>query len=177
MSPLGRNTISLKIINTIKLKCKHEIIILLKYSKAKQDTWILNVLTNAITQGPSLNIGRHSHGCERLNDESILVAGGYDFGVLASTEILKVGEHEWINGPNLKEGVWANELVKSNSKEYVAYNLGGNLNDILYHPSPKIYGLNRDMNEWQLIEMMNEPHFTLYGSALNVPINKIAWCK
>ena len=40
--------------------------------------------------------------------------------------------------------------------------------------SDKIYGLQRDRNEWQLVDSMNTPR--KWGSALNIPSNLIPWC-
>ena len=129
--------------------------------------------TSKITQGPSMNTGRFDHGCARLNDEFIIVAGQ---SVMTTdnlfTEVLKIGELEWTYGPNLTEAIGYNELVKSNRKEYIAYNLGGSTVD--FEPSSKIYGLNSDTNEWELIGNMNEPRS--HGSALNVPSHLIPWC-
>ena len=121
-------------------------------------------------QGPSLNTAREDHGCARLRDGSIIVVGGSRNGYLKSTEILEVGDHEWKNGPDLKEEIISNKVVKSNRKDYIAYSIGG------YHPaSSKIYGLNVDRNEWQLVDNLNEPRY--HGSAVNVPSNLIPLCK
>ena len=132
-------------------------------------------------QGPSLNTAREDHGCARLRDGSILVAGGWGvqivggankLGNFKSTEILEVGDHEWKNGPDLKEGVKLNKVVKSNGKDYIAYSIGG---WEYGRASSKIYGLNVDKNEWQLVDNLNEPRYK--GSAVNVPSNLIPWCK
>ena len=61
--------------------------------------------------GPSMKSARYRHGCARLRDGSIIIAGGNHGS--KSTEILKIGDHEWKNGPDLKEGVKSNEVVKS----------------------------------------------------------------
>ena len=129
-----------------------------KRSKIKNETWILNIATNTMKQGPSLNIARVHHGCANIRNDSIIVAGGFGgfgFGGASyhkSTEILKIGEFEWKRGPDLKEGVTANKVVKSNLEDYVAYSIGG----VNWYGTSltEIYGLQRDMNEWQLIDNM-----------------------
>ena len=127
-----------------------------------------------MTRGPSLNTERSYHGCERLNDESIIVSGGLNTGVLTSTEILKRGELEWKNGPDLKGRVVGNELVKSERNRYVAYNLGGLNITGDGETFSTIHGLHRETNEWQLIGSMKEPRE--WGSAINVPSTMIPWC-
>ena len=122
--------------------------------------------------GPSLNTPRSSHGCERVDDRLIIVAGGRDNDLLVSTEVLEIGDRKWIKGPNLKERVNGNRLVFSNRKDYMVYSIGGNTGHWKY--LSKIYGFKRDINEWQLIDNMNEPR--AYGSALNVPLNMLPWC-
>ena len=111
--------------------------------------------------GPSLYKERSDHGCTRIGNDSIIVAGGWTQEQskkrLKSTEILKIGNLAWTNGPDLKEGVHLNEVVKSNGDEYIAYSLGGSIGWGVI--SDKIYGLRRDRNEWQLIDCMNEPRY------------------
>merc|ERR1712136_215933 len=82
------------------------------------ETWILNIANNKIKPGPSLNNARRGHGCTRIGNKSIIVAGGWrDYaGALKSTEMLEIGDLEWTNGPDLKEAVDRNEVVKSNRK-------------------------------------------------------------
>ena len=133
----------------------------------------MNIETNTLKQGPSLKTARRSHGCVKLRDESIIVAGGYKYPrYLKSTEILKIGEHEWKPGPDLKEEISDNKLVKSNRKDYTAYSIGGKTKD--HKTSSKIYGLNVERNEWQLLDKMNVPRNL--GSAVNVPSKQIPWC-
>ena len=129
--------------------------------------------------GPSLNKVRQSHGCSRIRNDSIIVAGGWSTRQSRSrrrsksTEILKIGDLSWSNGPDLKEGVYFNEVVNSNGDDYIAYSLGGFTEwDAV---SNKIYGLRRDSNEWQLVDSMNEPRYR--GSALNIPSSLIPWCE
>ena len=132
--------------------------------------------------GPSLNTARVRHGCTRTRDNSIIVAGGWNGrqskSGLKSTEILKIGHLEWTKGPDLKEEVQMNEVVHSKRGEYIAYSVGGDtgLNDFGRHDvvSDKIYGLQRDRNEWQLVDSMNTPR--KWGSALNIPSSLIPWC-
>ena len=74
-------------------------------------------------RGPSLNKARYWHGCARVNDNSTVVVGGYNSvdGYLKSTEILRIGDLEWTNGPDLKEEVRYNKVVLSNRNDYIAY--------------------------------------------------------
>ena len=132
----------------------------------------MNIGTKLIRRGPSLNKERYWHGCSRIRDESILVAGGPNNGRFLSTEILKIGNLKWTIGPDLKEETHFNEVVRSNAMAYIAYSIGG-ITD--HEISSKIYGLNINKNEWQLLDNMKEPRW--YGSALNVPSNLIPWCK
>ena len=129
--------------------------------------------------GPSLNTARIRHGCTRTRDDSIIVAGGSKNSGLKSTEILKIGQLEWTKGPDLKEEVQKNELVHSNGGEYIAYSVGGHTGGYYDHAwhegvSDKIYGLQRDRNEWQLVDRMNTPR--QWGSALNIPSSLVPWC-
>ena len=131
--------------------------------------------------GPSLNKARRGHGCTRIGNDSIIVAGGWHTrqnGIRRrskSTEILKIGDLAWTNGPDLKEGIYLNEIVKSNGADYIAYSLGGYTGWGWDHVSDKIYGLRRDRNEWQLVDSMSEHRYR--GSALNIPSSLIPWCE
>ena len=129
-------------------------------------------------RGPRLNKARYWHGCARIKDNSIIVVGGRNDIVgnnnyLKSTEILRIGELEWTNGPDLKEGVRLNEVVKSNGEDYIAYSIAGNT-EYLDH-SDKIHGLRSDRTEWELIDVWNGLH--RFGSVLNVPLKSIPWCE
>ena len=122
-----------------------------------------------------MNKERHWHGCSRIKNESILVAGNNikpDNGRLLSTELLKIGDLKWTIGPDLKEDVYLNEVVRSSAKDYIAYSIGGRTD---HRITSKIYGLNGKKNEWQLLDNLNEPRW--HGSAVNVPSNLIPWCK
>ena len=143
-------------------------------------TWILNITANTMKKGPSLNKARSNHGCARISNDLIMVAGGFDLNdhsiqtdILKSTEILKVGELEWKYGPDLKEAVANNKVVKGNGEDYGAYSIGGQNEH--WTLLSEIYGLHHDSNEWQLIDNMNEPRF--WGSALNIPSCLIPWCE
>ena len=70
-------------------------------------TWIVDPTNEfQITEGPSLNKGRDSHGCAKMtiNGRTILVvAGGYNSGSLDSVEILDPsGSNVWTPGMFLK---------------------------------------------------------------------------
>ena len=75
----------------------------------RDETYFINVKTNQLTNGPSLNTARNSHACGEMdvNGKSyIIVTGGIDSsgGSLRSTEVLdknNVGQG-WQKGKNLK---------------------------------------------------------------------------
>jgi len=166
---------NLNFTSVLKIKVKHEILLFLKLSNAKKETWILNVKTKTTTQGPRLNTSRSFHGCEKLNDGSIIVVGGYanlNLPPLASTEMLKNEEQEWKNSPNVKQKVGSNKLVKGEGNKYVVYSLGGKTGSSKF--SSKVYGLYSEKNEWKLSSNLNVPR--AFGSALNVPLDIIPWC-
>ena len=126
-------------------------------------------------RGPILNKARLWHDCTRLNDNSIIVVGGFnsDNGYLKSTEVLKIGDLEWTNGPDLKTELVLTKIVKSNGRDFIAYSIAGLI--VGQNCSDDIYGLRSDRNEWELIDIMNTPH--CLGSALNVPLDLIPWCE
>ena len=68
-------------------------------------TWIVDPTNEfQITEGPSLNKGRYSHGCAKmtLNGRTILVVAG-GFGAMDSVEILDpLGNNVWTQGLYLK---------------------------------------------------------------------------
>ena len=68
-------------------------------------TWIVDPTNEfQITEGPSLNKGRSSHGCAKmtLNGRTILVVAG-GFGAMDSVEILDpLGNNVWTQGLYLK---------------------------------------------------------------------------
>ena len=68
-------------------------------------TWIVDPTNEfQITEGPSLNKGRDSHGCAKmtLNGRTILVVAG-GFGAMDSVEILDpLGNNVWTQGLYLK---------------------------------------------------------------------------
>ena len=76
-------------------------------SLQKTETYVINVETNQLTNGPNLKTARAGHGCGELEVDGksyIVVSGGYNNGYLRSTEILdkdNVGQG-WQNGKNIK---------------------------------------------------------------------------
>ena len=129
-------------------------------------------------RGPPLNKARYWHGCARIKDDSIIVVGGRNDIVgnndyLKSTEILRIGDLKWTNGPDLKEGVRLNKVIESNGEDYIAYSMAGNTAYIDH--SDKMYGLRSDRTEWELIDLMNAYH--RFGSVVNVPLKSIPWCE
>ena len=75
----------------------------------RDETYFIDVKTNQLTNGPSLNTARNSHACEELQvtgKSYIIVTGGSDsnYDILRSTEVLdknNVGQG-WQKGKNLK---------------------------------------------------------------------------
>ena len=133
----------------------------------------MNVASMTVIPGPSLKTARYNHGCAWIRNNSIIVAGGFGYANLAtSSEILKIGDRQWTNGPDIEESAFENRVVMSNRKDYVALSLGGTgLND---GPTSRIYGLNRHSNEWQVLGNVNGHRYS--GSVVNVPSNMIPWC-
>ena len=75
---------------------------------ARAETYIINIKTLKIIDGPKLKIPRHSHACQELQIEGrnyVVVVGGYIFtrGLLKSTEVLDKGnlDQGWVSGDDL----------------------------------------------------------------------------
>ena len=139
----------------------------------------MNIVTNTVKPGPSLKTPRYKHGCARIRNDSIIVAGGLceicDIpGFVTSTEILKIGDLTWTNGPDIKESAFENRIVMSNRKDYIALSLGGIGENDGPANHPAIYGFHQDRNEWQFLGNVNE--YRYWGSIVNVPSNLIPWC-
>ena len=134
----------------------------------------MNIGSNTVKPGPSLKTARYKHGCARIRNDSIIVAGGLGGWIVTSTEILKIGDLTWTNGPDIKESAFENRIVMSNRKDYIAISLGGiGENDGPEYP-PAIYGFHQNRNEWQFLSNVNECRY--WGSVVNVPSNLIPWC-
>ena len=138
----------------------------------------MNIVTNTVKPGPSLKAARYKHGCARIRNDSIIVAGGLcdtcDDIFVTSTEILKIGDLTWANGPDTQQSAFENRVVMSNRKDYIALSLGGiGENDGPEYP-PAIYGFHQNRNEWQFLSNVNECRY--WGSVVNVPSNLIPWC-
>ena len=133
----------------------------------------MNIATMTVKPGPSLNTARYNHGCARIRDDSIIVAGGLGKMIWANpSEILIIGDLKWNNGPDTEESAFENRIVMSNRKDYVALSLGGTgLSD---GPTSKIYGLTQNWNEWQFLGNVSGHRY--WGSVVNVPSNMIPWC-
>ena len=131
----------------------------------------MNIRTNTIKLGPNLKTARYRHGCTRIRNDSIIVAGGLSDDYLSSSEILKIGDLQWTNGPNLKEPIFDNKVIMSIQKDYTAFSFGGRNENVF---KSKLYGLNQDRNEWQFLDDINERHY--YGPIVNVPSSMIPWC-
>ena len=107
-------TLSVQLPTGIKSHCQvpwdsETFLVIGGYSGSYRDeTYLINVKTNQITSGPSLNTARYDHACGELdvNGKSfIIVTGGYGASLkLRSTEVLdksNVGQG-WQQGKNLK---------------------------------------------------------------------------
>ena len=76
-------------------------------SNFRRETIFINVLTNQMTNGPSLNTARYEHACGELEVNGngyIIVSGGKNDDELRSTEVLDKNNFEqgWQIGKNLK---------------------------------------------------------------------------
>ena len=75
---------------------------------SRAETYIINIKTSKIIDGPKLKTPRYNHACQELQIEGrnyVVVVGGYRFpNVLKSTEVLDKGnlEQGWISGDDLK---------------------------------------------------------------------------
>jgi len=84
----------------------------------EENTFYLDTTFPIWISGPNLNVGRDDHGCGRIrtnsssNQFSVIVAGGYNLGKLASVEILDQGAGEWRKGPDLPFGITDAALVE-----------------------------------------------------------------
>ena len=69
----------------------------------RDETYFINVKTNQLTNGPSLNTARSGHACGEMdvNGKSYIIVTG---GLLRSTEVLDKNnvEQGWQKGKNLK---------------------------------------------------------------------------
>ncbi len=83
-------------------------------TKFPTDTHYYSIADNVWTPGPPVKVGRFTHACGLLQDkvdpgvQYVVMAGGRkDWGGrnghLTSTEVLKVGTNEWIQGPDLPD--------------------------------------------------------------------------
>ena len=133
----------------------------------------MNIATNTMKKGPSLNEARHRHGCTLTRDDSIIVTGGKYKARMTSTEVLMIKGRKWTNGLHLKERIRSNRIVESKGKDYIAYSIGGETVPY-FRPTSKIYGLSRNTTEGRLVANLNKPRWL--GSAVNVPPNMIPWC-
>ena len=73
----------------------------------RDETYFIDVKTNQLTNGPSLNTARNNHACGELQVKGksyIIVTGGYNDGFLRSTEVLDKNNfgQGWQKGKNLK---------------------------------------------------------------------------
>merc|ERR1712062_859919 len=97
----------------------------------RRETYFINVKTNQLTNGPSLNNARSSHVCAevQVNGKSyIIVTGGYNDAGLRSTEILDKSnvEQGWQRGYDYDLPVhkWLFQMVPSPDKKAL-YAIGG----------------------------------------------------
>ena len=134
----------------------------------------MNIVTNTVKPGPSMKTARYKHGCARIRNDSIIVAGGLDRYYVTSTEILKIGDLTWTNGPDIKESAFENRIAMSYRKDYIALSLGGIGENDGPANQPAIYGFHQHRNEWQFLGIVNE--YRYWGSVVNVPSNLIPWC-
>ena len=92
---------------------------------------------------------RAGHTCLMIDEEEIIVAGGYDgSNRLQSSEIFNKKTRKWRQGPNIPEIATEATMVKAKVEfEYLAYYFGGYDGDLL----SAIYGLKRDLTGFKKI--------------------------
>jgi hypothetical protein len=82
------------------------------------NTFILNLVGQEWTEGPTLNHARQFHACSRIpssvgsSDYSIIVAGGNNGSYISSVEILDNGSNTWRAGPDLPTTICCGVFVE-----------------------------------------------------------------
>ena len=122
------------------------------------NTFIYDVRSDDWKEEPSLLLERNSHcSCVIQSDdgtpESIIVIGGYHQGIRTNTtEIFKISEKKWIQGPPCPCGI-ANAACASlpptmkSVSNIGAVVVGGDTEKERF--SSDVYGLNRSLTNWK----------------------------
>ena len=97
--------------------------------KPRDETYLINIVTNQLKKGPNLKNARYEHACEELNLKGkfyIIVTGGKDGKNFRSTEVLDKDnlEQGWQLGQDLPMTKYRHQMVGSQEKKQV-YVLGG----------------------------------------------------
>ena len=102
---------------------------------------------------------RRSHACLLIDEEEIIVTGGYDYDngnvYLKSSEIYNLKQRRWRPGPDLPIGIAKAQFVKAKPGfKYLGYFIGGRDGP---RRSSAIYGLTKDMQRYEKIGYLKRP--------------------
>ena len=100
---------------------------------------------------------RDHHSCIVLEDKEqnnkVLVVGGYSGysgGYRKTTEIFDIATQTWSNGIDIPITTIKSALIgASATSKYVAFLVGGDLNNQPNEPSNRIFGLNKNLTVWE----------------------------
>ena len=110
-----------------------------------------NILSNQWTEtNTPMTVKRWGHECVKINQDKILVIGGRNGnGYLKSTEVYHRRNNSWTTGPILPTTLSYGQFIKASpGSKFLGYYLGGVGDD---GASSAIYGLSRDLSNFQLI--------------------------
>jgi len=87
------------------------------------NTWFVDLTTTKVTPGPTMKTGRYLHGCSIFQHGTKsygIVAGGYNYVRLDSTEMIELGQESptWTEGPKLPRRLEDLTLVKTSEGTY-----------------------------------------------------------
>ena len=102
-----------------------------------------------------MNQKRRGHECVKISEDEILVIGGTDgYGYFNSTEVYDKMYDNWSTGPTMPKPIeWGQFIKASPESQFLGYYLGG----FGYGGwSSDIYGLSKDLSNFQLIGNLKE---------------------
>ena len=114
---------------------------------------------------------RAGHACLMIDEEEIIVVGGYDGSHrLKSSEIFNTRAETWRQGPEIPEKATEGTLVKAKvGFKYLAYHIGG-YDGSHFHSA--IYGLKRDLTGFKKIGEFQTARDELVAFVLKEPIGE-----